>query len=127
MVATSYCPPWLATSCVTLSRSSFSGRIVNLTVMPVCLVKLSAVSFWMSSICGLPTISAVMVLSAESPPPVEPAPEHPERTSAPAVAPAINNENFFPVFCTADPPIEDMHHRAGQAPGEKNCDERNQT
>ncbi|WP_239163124.1 hypothetical protein [Paractinoplanes rishiriensis] len=50
---------------------------MNFTVIPVCSVKFSAISFRMSSICGLPTICAVMVWSAVSPPlpPVEPAPE----------------------------------------------------
>ena len=37
---------------------------MNFTVMPVCLVKLSAVSFWMSSICGLPTIRTLMRAAA---------------------------------------------------------------
>jgi hypothetical protein len=65
---------------------------VYFTVIPVSFVKVSAVSFWMSSICGLPTISAVMVLSAESPllPPVEPAPEQPAvNISSPTAARAI--------------------------------------
>jgi hypothetical protein len=84
---------------------------VNFTVTPLCLVKFSAVSFWMSSICGLPTMSTVMVLSAASPPPVEPAPEQPESTRAPAVAPAISRESFLPGFCTADPPSK-RHARA---------------
>jgi hypothetical protein len=65
----------------------------------------------MSTICGLPTIRAVMVLSPPPPPPpVEPAPEHPDRMSTPAVAPASTTDSF-PGFRTAIPPFEKMRDR----------------
>src|SRR6478735_9538550 len=54
--------------------------------MPVSLVKLSLVSFWMSTICGLPTISTLMDLeSLPPPPPPPPAPAQPDNVS-PATA-----------------------------------------
>ena len=54
--------------------------------MPVSLVKLSLVSFWMSTICGLPTIRTLMDLeSLPPPPPPPPAPAHPDNVS-PATA-----------------------------------------
>src|SRR5215213_7847046 len=55
--------------------------------MPVSLVKLSLVSFWMSTICGLPTISTVSDFASPPPPPPPPppAPAQPDKTS-PATA-----------------------------------------
>src|SRR3954453_5398733 len=55
--------------------------------MPVSLVKLSLVSFWMSTICGLPTIRTLSDLSVPPPPPPPPppAPAQPARAS-PATA-----------------------------------------
>src|SRR3954462_14948693 len=44
--------------------------------MPVCLVKLSAVNCWRSTICGLFTIRTLMLL-APPPPPPAPQPAHP--------------------------------------------------
>lgn len=74
MVATSYWPAWLAKSWLILSRTSFSGSAVKLTLMPVALVKWSAVSFWRSIIGGLLTISTLMEWPAGLPAP--PAPAH---------------------------------------------------
>src|SRR3954468_2903131 len=55
--------------------------------MPVSLVKLSLVSFGMSTICGLPTIRTLSDLSVPPPPPPPPppAPAQPARAS-PATA-----------------------------------------
>ena len=53
----SYWPAWLENSWLILSRTSFSGSTVKFTLMPVCFVKLSAVSFCRSTICGLFTMS----------------------------------------------------------------------
>src|ERR1041384_1695723 len=74
--------------------------------MPVCLVKLSAVSFWMSCICGLLTIRTLMDdPSAVDPPP--PAPLHavtPTATSAAAATRATRRELndvivvFLPIY-----------------------------
>src|SRR5882757_9352045 len=72
MVTTSKAPVLLATSSWTLARRLFSSRTVKFTLMPVSLVKLSAVSFWMSVICELPTISTLIDFL---PPPESPAPE----------------------------------------------------
>jgi hypothetical protein len=78
MVATSYWPAWLEKSWVILSRTSFSGSTVKLTLMPVDLVKLAAVSFCRSSICGLFTISTLM----EWPPELPPEPPAPEQAAS---------------------------------------------
>src|SRR3954468_6089367 len=77
--------------------------------MPVCLVKLSAVSFWMSCICGLLTIRTLM----DEPPAVDPpppAPLHavtPTATSAAAATPAtrreLNDVIVFPSHLTDMP------------------------
>src|SRR4051794_204223 len=54
--------------------------------MPVSLVKLSLVSFWMSTICGLPTMRTVSdFASLPPPPPPPPAPAQPDKAS-PATA-----------------------------------------
>ena len=84
-VATSYCPAWLENSWLVLSRRSFSGSTVKLTLMPVCLVKLSAVSFWRSTIWGLLTINT-LTLSAPPPlaPPLAPPPPAPEHAESAA-------------------------------------------
>ncbi len=73
MVATSYWPPWLEKSWLILSRTSFSGSTVKLTLMPVSFVKCAAVSFCNSIICGLFTMSTLIVSPPE---PVPPAPAH---------------------------------------------------
>src|SRR3954447_3279072 len=54
--------------------------------MPVFLVKYLSVSFWMSTICGLLTIST---FSESFPPPVPPQPAQPVRTAA-ATATAVD-------------------------------------
>src|SRR4051812_13242485 len=82
--ATSYWPAWLENSWLILSRTSFSGRTVKFTEMPVCLVKLAAVSLCRSIICGLLTIRTSM-LSA----PPEPALEPPQ-PAQPVVRPATS-------------------------------------
>src|SRR5258708_5285049 len=84
--ATSYFPARLETSWLILSGTSFSGRAVKLTLMPVCLVKLAAVSFCRSSIWGLFTISTFTDLPPLPLPP--PAPAQPDaRTTTTATAP----------------------------------------
>src|ERR1051325_8294437 len=85
--ATSYCPAWLENSWLILSRTSFSGSTVKLTLMPVCLVKLSAVSRCRSIICGLLTIRTLM-LFGPLPPGPPPHPAHPVRVSTKAAAAA---------------------------------------
>src|SRR3954467_2709358 len=55
--------------------------------MPVSLVKLSLVSFWMSTICGLPTIRTLSDLSVPPPPPPPPPPA-PARRPRPGPATA---------------------------------------
>src|SRR5580765_3862381 len=79
-VATSYWPAWLENSWLALSRRSFSGSTVKLTLMPVCLVKLSAVSFCRSTIWGLLTMST---LTVSLPPPPRPPPPHPAHPLSP--------------------------------------------
>src|SRR3712207_6002958 len=98
IVATSYCPAPVAMSWVTLSRSSFSGRIVKLTSIPVSLVKLSFVSFSMSTICGLPTMRTLSDFSVPPapppPPPPPPAPAQPASARAATVGSASAIENL---------------------------------
>src|SRR3954447_5705253 len=56
--------------------------------MPVSLVKVLFVSFWMSTICGLPTISTLMDFAPPlllPPPPPPPAPAQPDNASPAAV------------------------------------------
>src|ERR1700754_524243 len=72
-VATSYCPAWLENSWLILSRTSFSGSTVKMTVIPVSFVKCSAVSRCRSIICGLLTISTLMLFA----PPLPTPPPHP--------------------------------------------------
>src|SRR6476646_2377461 len=84
--ATSYCPAWLENSWLILSRTSFSGSTVKFTLMPVALVKLSAVSFCRSTIWGLFTMSTLMLLG---PPPPGPPPQPAQplaRSDSPAAA-----------------------------------------
>src|ERR1700712_5648383 len=57
----SYWPAWFLNSREALLRMSFSGSTVYLTVIPVCAVN-AAVCFCSASICGLLTISTVIVL-----------------------------------------------------------------
>src|SRR5882724_7028782 len=89
MVTTSKAPVLLATSSWTLARRLFSSRTVKFTLIPVSLVKLSAVSFWMSVICELPTMSTLIDFL---PPPELPAPEQAaskDATTAAAVNTAV--------------------------------------
>src|SRR5919112_1749875 len=59
--------------------------------MPVSLVKLSLVSFWMSTICGLPTMRTLSDFASPPPPPPPPppAPAQPDKAS-PATAGRAN-------------------------------------
>src|SRR5215217_627676 len=84
-VATSYWPAWLENSWLILSRTSFSGRTVKFTEMPVSAVKFSLVNCWRSTIWGLFTISTLMV---SGPPPVGPPPQpaHPLTPTASVLA-----------------------------------------
>ncbi len=78
--ATSYWPAWLENSWLILSRTSFSGRTVKLTLIPVSAVKCLAVSCCRSTICGLLTIRT-LIESAPPPPPPAPQPAaHPVAT-----------------------------------------------
>src|ERR687889_907637 len=93
--------------------------------MPVSLVKVSAVSFWMSTICGLPTISTLMddaspppVWPAAPPPPPPPAPAHPAATSAEATRPdAAAVRHHLEFWVTAPPGNRTTAQPATEQPG----------
>src|SRR3954454_5086640 len=87
--ATSYWPAWLENSWLILSRTSFSGRTVKFTPMPVCLVKFAAVSRCRSIICGLLTISTLMLLAPPAPVFWPPHPAHPVVRAATSRAAAV--------------------------------------
>src|SRR4051812_31234455 len=84
---TSYWPAWLATSWAIVSRTSFSGSTLKSTLIPVFLVKLSAVSFCRSTICGVLTIRTRTVFELLPPPPApQPATPTLDAPAATAVA-----------------------------------------
>src|SRR5919107_1374723 len=85
-VATSYWPAWLENSWLILSRTSFSGSTVKFTLMPVSLVKFAAVSCCRSTICGLFTISTLMLLAPPPPPPAPQPAQPPSRASTSGTA-----------------------------------------
>ena len=113
---TSYWPAWLATSWAIVSRTSFSGRTLNWTLMPVCLVKLSAVSFCRSTICGLLTIRTRTVFEPAPPPPPPPAPAlHPASATTPAVAPIAAASDALLLSISSPPGRRSFEHLSARS------------